>query len=207
MLRRLLRPLLCLLLVLTLSACQFPFPLLPAGTDSAAELPTQTTSPTAASTDTKPQYVQVWREGESSMIPVQIITGQAGAYTVAMDPAYFTFHPLADGDLYAYEQWQPEGSVYYRICKYDGAFDVPAFLTGGVPAGYQLTEAGDTTLASYPASEMVLIGTGDNAGYYLHKYLLNCGECCYLIECRFVFEMYEGLFAVMRACLETFQAS
>ena len=170
--------------------------------------PTATTAPTVtvpATTEADPAYIEVWREGEASQIPVQWVTGQAGSYRMAMDPSYFTFRPQEGADLFSYDAWEPAQAVYYRIQPWQSAYDVGDFVTGGVPAGYSLSQADSITLASFPACEMVLTGTDGHSNYVIHKYLIDCGDTCYTIEARFTFEMYEGLFSIMYACFETFR--
>ena len=169
-------------------------------TDGTAE--TVTTVPSTA--ETTPLYVEVWREGEVSQIPVQTVTGKAGSYTMAMDPEFFTFYPLAETDLYSYDGWDPAQPVYYQIRPHAETYDVGKFVTESVPSGYQLSHVQSITLAGFPACEVVLSGTGENQAYVIHKYLINCEDACYEIEARFSLEMYEGLFAIMYACFETF---
>ncbi len=188
-------------MLLQLCACRAAFP------GGSTEAPPVTQSTTVPTTAPAPQYLEVWQEGEVSQIPVQTVAGQCGKYTMAMDPAYFTLIPQADSDLFSYEDWGCEQPVYYLVIPYDSAYDPAAFVTQGVPDGYSLTAVESITLAGYPTTAVSLTGTGENAGYCMHKFLLDCGEISYSIEARFSIEMYEGLYAIMRACFETFRVS
>lgn len=200
MVRRLSTVIAAIFLLLQLSGCLAAFPneSVPT-TDTIA-----TTQPTISPTVPVPQYIEVWREGEVSRIPVQTVTGKAGPYTIAMDPEFFTFLPQEGSDLFSYEAWGSDQPVYYRITPYSGAYDPAAFITQGVPAGYQLTGAQAITLAGFPATAVSMTGLGENSSYVLHKYLIDCGDVRYCMEARFCFEMYEGLFPIIYACFETF---
>lgn len=191
-----------LLLLLSLCACRAA---LPGESDTSAPTsePTETSAipPTAALA----AQIEVWREGEMRLIPVQIVSGQCGSYTIAMDPAYFTFLPQKDGDLFSYEDWGSAQPVYYRVSPYGGPYDPNAFVGQCVHPQFRQTGTEALSLGGYPATLVTMEGTGENAGYCLHRYLLDCGEARYCIEARFSMEMYEGLYAIMRACFDTFQ--
>lgn len=189
--------------VFLLGGCRAAFP--NAGlTDTTAPTGIPLPATTAAPTQPAPQFVEVWREGEVSQIPVVTVAGQAGNYTIAMDPAYFTFLPQNGSDLYSYEDWGSEQPVYYRIAPYSAPYDPDAFAARCTAEGYTSAEVRTITLAGRPATAFTMYGTGENTGYCLHYYLIHCGSSCYTIEARFSMEMYEGLFAIMYACFETF---
>lgn len=189
--------------VFLLGGCRAAFP--NAGlTDTTAPTGIPLPATTAAPTQPAPQFVEVWREGEVSQIPVVTVAGQAGNYTIAMDPAYFTFLPQEGSDLYSYEGWDSQQPVYYRIAPYSAPYDPDAFAARCTAEGYTSAEVRTITLAGRPATAFTMYGTGENTGYCLHYYLIHCGSSCYTIEARFSMEMYEGLFAIMYACFETF---
>ena len=189
--------------VFLLGGCRAAFP--NAGlTDTTAPTGIPLPATTAAPTQPDPQFVEVWREGEVSQIPVVTVAGQAGNYTIAMDPAYFTFLPQEGSDLYSYEGWDSQQPVYYRIAPYSAPYDPDAFAARCTAEGYTSAEVRTITLAGRPATAFTMYGTGENTGYCLHYYLIHCGSSCYTIEARFSMEMYEGLFAIMYACFETF---
>lgn len=191
--------------VFLLGGCRAAYPdTTPAS--STAPIPSTTSVPptTAASTSPVPQYVEVWREGEVSRIPVVTVTGQAGNYTIAMDPTYFTFLPQEGSDLFLYEDWGSEQPVYYRITPWNSPYDPDVFFARFETVGYTSPEVSTLTMAGRPATVFTMYGTGENSGFCLHYYLIDCGSSCYSIEARFSLEMYEGIFAIMRACFETF---
>lgn len=192
-------------LLLGLCACRAAF----SEGDTTSPSPSQTAPTTTAPSVTEPvvQYVEVWREGEVSQIPVQVITGQAGSYTIAIDPEYFTFLPQDGSDLFSYEAWGSEQPVYFRIHLYEGAYDPAAFLSQDTPASYEQTGSQSLTVAGFPATLVSMAGTGEAAGYCLHRFLLDCGVVRYCIEARFSMEMYEGLYAIMLALFDTFTVS
>lgn len=161
-----------------------------------------TAAPTAAS-----EFVEVWREGERSLIPVQTVSGQAGSYTVATDPEYFVFIPQEGSDLFSYETWVGAQPVYYRITPYIRPYDPQAFATQPAPASYAQTGSQSLTVGGYPATLVTMSGFGDAAGYCIHRYLVDCGNVRYCIEAQFTQEMYEGLYAIMCACFDTFRVT
>lgn len=195
---RMISVLLILPLLLCLCACRAALPGEPT-----------TAAPTAVPSDTTPTadlavQIEVWREGEMSRIPVQIVSGQCGSYTVAMDPAYFTFLPQEGSDLFSYEGWGSDQPVYYRVSPYRGPYDPDAFVGQCKQPQFRQTGTETLTLGGYPATLVAMEGTGENTGYCLHRFLLDCGEARYCIEARFTTEMYEGLYAIMLALFDTF---
>ena len=71
-------------------------------TTQAVETTAATTLPPETIQATEPQqyYVEVFREGEADQIPVEMVRGTVGNYTIAMDPEYFVFHPQQTLDLF-----------------------------------------------------------------------------------------------------------
>lgn len=192
-----------LLFLLSLCACRAA---LPGESDTAAPTSEPTETSATPPTATLAAQIEVWREGERSLIPVQIVSGQCGSYTIAMDPAYFSFLPQKDGDLFSYEAWGSAQPVYYRVSPYRGPYDPDAFIRQCKQPQFRQTGTEALTLGGYPATLVTMEGTEENTGYCLHRYLVNCGEARYCIEARFSMEMYEGLYAIMRACFDTFTA-
>lgn len=201
------KQIICVILAffLLLGGCRAAFP----ATTPPGTTPPGTTVPTTVPLDIPPTtaltaQIEVWHEGELSRIPVQIVSGQCGSYTIAMDPAYFTFLPQEGSDLFLYEDWGSEQPVYYRITPWNSPYDPDVFATRLEAAAYTSPEVSTLTLAGRPATVFTMYGTGENSGYCLHYYLIDCGSSCYTVEARFSLEMYEGLFAIMCACFETF---
>lgn len=201
------------ILLLSLLGCQ------PSNTaDTPAESDTTSSQPTAApttqppteeTTDPLPQFIEVWREGQVSQIPVELIRGSVGNYTVAIDPEYFTFLPQEGYDLFSYEAWGSEHPVYFTVTPYPGAYDPEQFAQECLLThsdAYEFAQSQETAVGSYNATLVTLDGSKDTPGYCRHFYLLSCGETCYAIEAEFTMEMYEGLYAIMRAMFDTFTA-
>lgn len=166
---------------------------------------------TVPATETEPQIVmssvEVWREGQASQIPVQIIPGTVGSYSIAMDPEYFTFTPQEAADLFAYEAWDGAQAVYYTVSLYEGSYD-PARFEADILAqherSYENWYSEETTLGQYPATLVCLQNQLDAPGYFRYVYLVDCGGSCYVIETEVYAEMFDGLYPIMRACFDTF---
>ena len=199
-------------LLLSLCACQ-------SGSGSSTTVPSESTAAptTAAETTaatTQPQetepalsYVEVFREGESSQVPVEIIRGTVGNYTIAMDPEYFTFHAQETVDLFLYEGWEGTQAVAYSVSDYADDVTAEEFIdsmTAQFGHLYDSYTADQTTIGAYDATVVCFSDYKEDPAYQMHAYLLNCDGNSYLIEATFVFEMYEGLYAIMRALFATF---
>ena len=140
-----------LLLLLSLCACRA---MLPGESDTAAPTTKPTDASATAPTASLSAQIEVWREGELSRIPVQIVSGQCGSYTIAMDPAYFTFLPQKDGDLFSYEGWGSAQPVYYRVSSYRGPYDPDAFIGQCKQPQFRQTGTETLTLGGYPVSSI-----------------------------------------------------
>ena len=167
-----------------------------------------TSAATAAATTEAPKtgFVEVMREGESQQISVVFVDGGVGSYTIAMDPEYFTHSHQETADIFAYEAWPGTHPVYYAISAYTGAYDAETFLADSVAQFESLYTAyttSDTTLAGYPATVICFDGLREAPEYCRHIYLVDCGDARFLIEAEFTLEMYEGLYAIMRALFNT----
>lgn len=207
----------CFFLCISLSACQSvegsavppeagPKPQPAAIQTTAATEPT-TEPATEAPTEPVLSYVEVFREGEASQIPVQIIHGTVGDYTVAMDPEYFTFCPQETVDLFWYESWEGSQAVAYSVSKYTDSTDPQAFIDSVVAqfgSQYHSYSVEQTAIASFDATAVYFNDYKEDPAYQMHVFLINCHGEYYRIEATFVFEMYEGLYAIMRALFDTF---
>ena len=179
------------------------------GCASTEESGRATSATTTAATTEEPKtgFVEVMREGETDQIPVVYVNGTVGSYTIATDPAYFTFSSRETVDMFAYEGWPGEQAVYYAISAYSGGYDPDTFIGDSLKQfeglyGSYRTEA--TTVGDYPATVICFDGYRDAPEYCRHVYLVDCGSACYLIETEFTMEMYEGLYAIMGALFDTF---
>lgn len=179
----------------------------PAGTvPSTTAVPETTLPPTTAAPPEMPEYVEVFREGEVSRIPVVTVDGTVGNYRIAMDPEYFTFLPGETADLFSCEVW--DGEVFFAISAYNSA-DAQKFVTDTVTHlghMYQAVNIGDTTIGTYPATGVYLERSRENPEFNRHVFLIDCGDARYILEAQFTTEMYEGLYAIMRALFDTFRA-
>ena len=174
----------------------------PAETTAATTLPPETTQ----TTDPQQFYVEVFREGEADQIPVEMVQGTVGNYTIAMDPEYFVYYPQETVDLFSYDGWTDGPGVFYAVSDYQDDVDAAQFVADTTAqyaplfASYSTEEI---TLAGFPATVICLESFLADPQYQYHIYLVNCQGNYYLIEASFTFEMYEGLYAIMRACFET----
>lgn len=170
--------------------------------------PTVTEPPTTQPQITLPDFVDVYREGELSQIPVVTVVGTVGDYAITMDPEYFTFSSQETADLFAYDAWPGDMTVFFSISAYHGG-DSPEFVTNVVNQfgqQYQGMDTEDTTIGPYRATAVYLHNFKDNPDYHKHVFLIDCGEDMYILEAQFYTEMYEGLYAIMRALFDTFTA-
>lgn len=194
------------LTILLLSGCQAAK--LPTAAQPTEVTGTQPTIP-AAQAETQPPvtHVEVWREGEVSEIPVEIVTGTVGRYTIAMDPEYFNFLPQQTADLFSYSDWTGDQAVYYAVSVYRGGYDPGQFESDVLvqyESRYENWYCEETTIGRYPATLLCLQNQLDAPAYSYYLYLVDCGGACYLIETEVYAEMLEGLYRIMRACFDTF---
>ncbi len=160
----------------------------------------------AAETESEQAYIEVVREGIADRIPVEIINGQVYNYTIAMDPAYFS-HSCYEGiDSFTYSEWEGERSVYY--CVYPCYDITPDALAEGITHQYSDSYTDCTTesvkTGEYDALAVYLGGDINAPDYNMHFFIIECDGGCIVIETQFCFEMYEGLYAIMRECFNTF---
>ena len=204
--RRFVVLLLCLCL---LSGCKASSP-----AETTAPTTPVTTTPVTAATDaptTAPEqhYVEVSREGMTEQIPVELVQGGCAGYTMAMDPGFFTFHPGAELDRYTYDGWYDPEGVYYTVRPISDAeagtyVDRTLALYG---ERYAQVSTESISLAGFPTTVIRMDWEQASSGYCRHIFLLDTVEGFFVIETQFTGEMYEGLYAIMRACFQTFRLS
>ena len=190
-----------LILCLLLCGCSAAAP----GTSiPATTAPIQTTVPTQT-TAPREVFLEVMREGELSQIPAVMVDTGIGSYTIAMDESYFV-HKGAEGlDEFLYEGWEDSQPVGYSIGIYvPGASSFEAQMQENYGKLYASCSTGkETTIAGYPATELVFQGLLEDPSYYRHCFLVHCDTVAYEIQVTFTQEMYEGLYPIIRASLDT----
>ncbi len=143
-------------------------------------------------------YIEVMREGEISIIPVEIASGTVGNYTIAYDPEYFVFSSENGVDRFIYEDWDIGPSVYYNVSICDT--DIEAFISDINATNGKPYDSFETVIGNYKTTAIFFL-TDDS---YLHYYVIDCESKVYVIEAQFVPEMYEGLYAIIQALFDTF---
>ena len=151
------------------------------------------------------QYIEVSREGMVDRIPVEIISGVAADYTIAMDPEYFSFRSDGEYDTFSYDEWEGDVNVYYTIYPYPDTTpqelaDGLVHMYGGDYADCMIEQA---AVGMYDAKVVYLYDDLRGNGGQMRFYLIGTDYGCLVIEAQFVTEMYEGLYAIMRACFDT----
>ncbi len=143
-------------------------------------------------------YIEVMREGEANIIPVEIAKGTVGKYTIAYDPEYFVFSSEESVDRFIYESWGDNPSVYYNvtICN----TDAEAFISDKKASNGEPYYEFETLIGNYKAKAIYF----ESDNICLHYYVIDCENAAYVIEAQFVTEMYEGLYAIMQALFDTF---
>lgn len=196
-------------LLVCLSSCQSTSNNLGSNTTMPVTVtPTVTVPPTTVPQVTLPEFVEVSREGEVSQIPVVTVFGTVGDYCITMDPEYFTFSAHETVDMFAYDTWPGESPVFFCISAYEkgDAQQFVADMESQFRHQYQSFDVEDTTIGAYDATAVYLQSFKDDPAYNKHIFLIHCGEDMYILETQFVTEMYEGLYAIMRALFDTFTA-
>ena len=164
----------------------------------------QTTAPTEA-TLPREVFLEVLREGEISQIPAVMVNTSIGGYTVAMDESYFVHKGEEGLDEFLYETWEGSQPVGYSIGIYVDAarsFEEQMLETyGNLYLAY--SPAAETVVAGYPATELAFQNLLEDPSYYRHCFLVRCGAVAYEIQVTFTQEMYEGLYPIIRASLDT----
>lgn len=160
------------------------------------------TSPSDTTETAGPHFVEVSREGEVEKIPVETIKGKAANYTIAMDPEYFTFSSDGQYDTFTYEKWEGDTNVYYCVYPYQDttAEELADGLLLMYGDKYNSSNKEQVKLGKYDAVEVAFSTPTDGRDAEMFFYLIETDYGCLVIESQIVFEMYEGLFAIMRAC-------
>jgi len=200
---RILSILLAFAMIASLAACGDSKP----ENDPPADNPPTVSSADPQPADTPeddPLYIEVSREGEVEKIPVEKIKGVAANYTIAMDPEYFTFSSDGESDTFTYEDWGGSTNVYYSIYLRDMTAQECArgieFMYGDNYADCVTEQA---TIGLYDAVAVYLYDELRDKDAQMRFYMIDTEQGCLVIEAQFVFEMYEGLYAIMRACFDT----
>lgn len=162
----------------------------------------ETTTPADTAVKDDIVYITFYREGEGTTIPVTMVDGITGNYRIATNPEIFRKYSSENSDVFHYTLWENQPDVYYSV-TYD------SHTTAKAQANSLLEKHNGAT------SENVKIGGYDAIAVYAsdsdafmtqqHFYLIDHNGGCFLIETRFVMEMYEGLFPQMRALFDTFE--
>ncbi len=173
-----------------------------ASSDPATEPPTE--APTEpAPTEPEQLYIEFSREGQVDRVPVTVVHGTVGNYTIAYDPERFT----PDGDTFHDHVWgdlQPH--VYYAVSFF------PDMTAQELADGLALQYAGDFATSETDTAQ---IGQYDAIGLYFskddtlmtqqHFFAIDAPSGgAYLLETQFILEMYEGLYPQIRAAMDTF---
>jgi len=150
-------------------------------------------------------YIEVSREGEIDKIPVEIVSGNAADYTIAMDPEYFVFSSSEDSDCFTYQDWNGELNVYYCIYTVSDmtAQDLAAGLKHQNGDNYSSCSIEQTKIGVYDATAVYCSDDINFSDYQMHFFIIDNTDGCIVIETQFTFEMYEGLYAIMRECFDT----
>lgn len=160
-----------------------------------------------AATDAGQEYITVSREGVEEKIPVDSFRGSFGFcdYSIAMDSEYFQFTTYEGIDSFTYDEWEGDRSVYYCVYAHT---DISADeLANGIVHQYGekyadcFTEA--VKVGEYDALAVYLGEEAQAPSYNMHFFIIERGSDCVVIETQFAFEMYEGLYAIMRQCFNT----
>lgn len=197
---------LCMALLL-LAGCQGSAP---EGTTDTTSTAPQTSEPVMTSETAAPTltHVEVMREGEWSLIPVETVQGAVGNYTMAMDTERFTQIPMEYMDLYLYSLWEGK-PVYYSVMPYSGSFERVVFEQYCVDrfgALYTDMSSQVDTVGEYRALRVTFSGLTEQPEYCRTVLLLDCGDSLWLLQAEYVMEMYEGLVPIMEALFATFRA-
>ena len=200
---------LCILLIicLLLSGCGAANP--GAAGSGIPETTQPTDAPTTAPAETTvPEeiFLEVMREGEISQIPAVMVQTTIAGVSLAMDPAYFV-HKSEEGlNEFIYEGWGGSQPVYYSIGVYvDGPPTFEEQMLADYGAKFSSHSFSETEIAGFPAKEAVFTGLLEDPAYCRHVYLLDCGDIKYHIDMQFMTEMYEGLYPIIMASLNTLQ--
>ena len=162
-------------------------------------------APVVSQDDAVQEYVEVSREGQIEQIPVEIAHGMAGDYTIAYAPEYFVYYPSEYADTFSCDGWEQEQRVYYSVYT-NHDFSSQQLVDGLIlqnGGNYDECRTEQLMLGGYDATA-VYFDSYSAEIYPMHFFVIESSDGCYVIEAQFSVEMYEGLYAIMRACFDTF---
>jgi len=152
-------------------------------------------------------YVEVSREGVVEKIPVDIYRVINSSAAIATAPEYFTYSVYEGVHTFSYDAWEDGTSVYYDV--YADVIHTPEQLADLLQQNYAdsyssvMTE--NTRVGSYDAVAVYCDGNNIVPDYNTHYFLIPTDYGCIVIEAHFTFEMYEGLYQIMRALFDTLE--
>jgi len=151
-------------------------------------------------------YIEVNREGTLEQIPGEIVYGDSFAYTIAMDPEYFGYTTYEGLDTFSYIDCPFDRPIYYCVYPLYGMTpqEVSVGLVHQNSDNYAWCHTDTVTLGGYDALAVYLENDNSDPSYQLHFFIIECDGGSVIIETQFVAEMYEGLYAIMRECFDTF---
>ena len=151
-------------------------------------------------------YIEVSREGVVDQIPVEIVSGDAFAYTIAMDPEYFGFTSGEGLDTFSYIDCPFDRPIYYCVYPIYGMSpqEVSDALVHQNGDNYAFCSTDNVTVGEYDALAVYLQNENSDPSYQMHFFVIECDGGSVVIETQFISEMYEGLYAIMRECFNTF---
>jgi len=152
-------------------------------------------------------YIEVSREGVVDKIPVDTVRVVISDTTIATAPEYFTYSVYEGVHTFSYDAWEDGTSVYYDV--YADVIHTPEQLADLLQQNYAdsyssvMTE--NTRVGSYDAVAVYCDGNNIVPDYNTHYFLIPTDYGCIVIEAHFTFEMYEGLYQIMRALFDTLE--
>jgi|GEM_PF-666791 len=160
---------------------------------------------TDAESELEQGFIEVSREGVVEKIPVETVRVVNFDTTIAMASEYFTYSVCENVDTFSCDAWEGGTSVYYSIYANDThtAEEFAGLLQQYYTDSYRFVLVENTRVGSYDAVAVYLDGNNIAPDYNMHYFLIPTDSGCIVIEAQFTFEMYEGLYKVMRASFDT----
>jgi len=150
-------------------------------------------------------YIEVSREGVVEKIPVETVRVVNFDTTIAMAPEYSTHSVCESVDTFSYDTWDGKADVYYSV--YADETHTPEELAGLLQQhytdSYRSVLVENTRVGSYDAVAVYCDGNNIAPDYNMHYFIIPTDSGCIVIEAQFTFEMYEGLYKIMRALFDT----
>jgi len=150
-------------------------------------------------------YIEVSREGVVEKIPVDFYRVLNSNATIAMAPESFTYSVCEGVDTFSCDAWEDGASVYYSIYANNAhtAEEFAGLLQQYYTDSYRFVLVENTRIGSYDAVAVYFDGNNIVPDYNMHYFLIPTNYGCVVIETQFTFEMYEGLYKIMRALFDT----